>query len=47
MTPLEEAVDEGHHRTVEYFIKYMKMDITQFDLVCNNDKNGNVYNIVI
>ena len=36
-TPLQKAVSEGHHKTVEYFIKQAKMDITQFDMVCNID----------
>ena len=36
-TPLQLAVTAGHHKTVEYFIKQAKMDITQFDMVCNID----------
>ena len=37
ITPLECAVDNDHHRTVQYFIKQLKMDITKFDMVCNID----------
>ena len=33
-TPLQCAVDYGRHKTVHYFIKQAKMDITQFDMVC-------------
>ena len=36
-TPLQWAVRNGHHKTVQYFIKEAKMDITQFDMVCNID----------
>ena len=36
-TPLQCAVRNGHHKTVEYFIKQAKMDITQFDMVRNID----------
>ena len=35
-TPLQLAVNNGHHKTVEYFMKQAKMDITQFDMVCIN-----------
>ena len=35
MTPLEEAVDEGHYKTVEYFIQDCSMDTSQFHAVCN------------
>ena len=34
-TPLEEALEEGQYETVEYFVKCLKMDIKQFDMVCN------------
>ena len=34
-TPLEAAVDRGHHKTVEYFIKDCSVDTSQFDVVCN------------
>ena len=36
-TPLEVAVDEGHHRIVEYFIKQCGMEMSQFNEVCNTD----------
>ena len=36
-TPLQKAVKKDHHKTVEYFIKEAKMDIAQFDMVCNID----------
>ena len=36
-TPLELAMDNGDHRTVQYFIKELKMDITKFDMVRNID----------
>ena len=36
-TPLQLAVSRGHHKTVEYFIKQAKMDITQFDIVRDID----------
>ena len=36
-TPLQLAVSDGRHKTVEYFIKQAKVDITQFDMVCNID----------
>ena len=34
-TPLEEALEEGQYETVEYFVKCLKMDVKQFDMVCN------------
>ena len=37
MTPLEEAVLQSNHTTVEYFIKKCGMDVSQFDVVCNID----------
>ena len=36
-TPLEEAVLQSRHTTVEYFIKKCGMDVSQFDVVCNID----------
>ena len=36
-TALELAVECDRHTTVEYFISKCKMDISQFDEVCNND----------
>ena len=36
-TPLQLAVINGHHKTVEYFMKKVMMDITQFDMVFNID----------
>ena len=36
-TPLEKAVDNHHHTTVEYLVRNCKIDISQFDEVCNND----------
>ena len=36
-TPLQLAVVWGRDKTVEYFIKQAKMNITQFDRVCNVD----------
>ena len=35
VTPLEEALQEEQYETVEYFVKCLKMDIKQFDMVCN------------
>lgn len=32
-TPLELAVDKSRHRTVQYFIKQLRMDITSFNMV--------------
>ena len=49
-TPLQKAVRNGHQKTVEYFIKQAKMDITQFDMVCNIDTYfvfEYVYSIVV
>ena len=34
-TPLEEALEEEEYETVEYLVKCLKMDIKQFDMVCN------------
>ena len=34
MTPLKEAVDKGHHRIVDIFVKDCRMDTSQFDMVC-------------
>ena len=34
-TPVQLAVMNGHYKTVEYFIKQAKMDMTQFDMVYN------------
>ena len=34
-TPLQLAVKNSHHKTVHLFIKQEKMDIKQFDEVCN------------
>ena len=36
-TALEDAVQEDHHTVVEYLVTQCKMDISQFDEVCNND----------
>ena len=36
-TPLEVAVDQSRHTTVEYFMKKCGMDVSQFDVVCNID----------
>ena len=36
-TALELAVQEDYHTTVEYLVTQCKMDISQFDKVCNND----------
>ena len=36
-TPLRYAIDEGHHRTVEYLITKHQQDFSNFDEVCNID----------
>ena len=45
MTPLELAVENGHSEIVEYFLNQHKMDVTQFNDVCNIVTH--VYNIVL
>ena len=44
--PLQLAVENGHHRTVQHFIE-AKMNMTNFDMVCNINTLFYVYSIVV